>query len=133
MPPGRTARKEMEVITPEQELKDTIASLSADNDRLKEDTTALGLEADQLKEALATAKEEQEGAQEESDGNTDRRPTIEELEAILGKDDETSIEILPNGEVRVERRPLPNDSVKPITFRDNLGGEYTLDAAKEKA
>jgi len=121
------------VITPEQELKDTIASLSADNDRLKEDTTALGLEVDRLKEALATAKEEQEGAQEESDGNTDRRPTIEELEAILGKDDETSIEILPNGEVRVERRPLPNDSVKPITFRDNLGGEYTLDAAKEKA
>jgi len=115
------------VITPEQELKDTIASLSADNDCLKEDTTALGLEADQLKEALATAKEEQEGAQEESDGNTDRRPTIEELEAILGRDDETAVDILPNGEVVVERRPRSDDNPKPLTFRDNLGGEYTPD------
>jgi hypothetical protein len=53
-----------------------------------------------------------------------RRPTIEELERILKSDADMSIEILPNGEVRaVEHHPDPK-AQKPITMRDNLGGEY---------
>lgn len=51
-----------------------------------------------------------------------KRPTIEELEKILNSEEERIIEILPNGEVRaVEGKP---QGKKPITFRENLGGEY---------
>jgi hypothetical protein len=57
-----------------------------------------------------------------------KRPTIAELEAILSKEEEQPIEILPNGEVRaVSRKHKPGDppfTVKPITMRENLGGEY---------
>lgn len=53
-----------------------------------------------------------------------RRPTIAELEAILSRDDEEPIEILPNGEVRAAT------GTRPLTFRDNLGGEYGLREAQ---
>lgn len=50
------------------------------------------------------------------------RPTISELEAILNSEEEQSIEILPNGEVRaIDGKPT---SRKPLTMRENLGGEY---------
>ncbi len=51
-----------------------------------------------------------------------KRPTIAELEAILNADDDVAIEILPNGEVRAADGS--NRTVKPLTMRDNLGGEY---------
>lgn len=50
------------------------------------------------------------------------RPTIAELEEILKRDDEQEIEILPNGEVRAKGGGTTD--IKPLTFRDNLGGEY---------
>ena len=50
-----------------------------------------------------------------------RRSTIDELEAILMRDDEEAIEILPNGEIRhIGSGEIP----KPLTMRENLGGEY---------
>lgn len=55
-----------------------------------------------------------------------KRPTIRELERLLDSEEDTSIEILPNGEIRerggsdeAERR-----FKKPLTLRENLGGEY---------
>jgi len=52
--------------------------------------------------------------------------SIKELEEILQKDDEQSIEILPNGEIRVKGGSAGEDlnKLKPLTMRDNLGGEY---------
>jgi hypothetical protein len=51
------------------------------------------------------------------------RPTIAELEAILNRDDEQSIEILPNGEIRAVGSP--DAQPKPLTMREHLGGEYS--------
>ena len=57
-----------------------------------------------------------------------RKPTIYELEEILDKEEDSPIEILPNGEVRAVGG---SDSAergyrKPITMRENLGGEYVV-------
>ena len=49
------------------------------------------------------------------------RPTIAELERILKLDDEVELEILPNGEIRTKGS---NTVPKPLTMRENLGGEY---------
>lgn len=55
-----------------------------------------------------------------------KRPTIAELEAILEKEDEVEIEILPNGEVRAKGQTtdLERGGRKPLTMREDLGGEY---------
>ena len=55
-----------------------------------------------------------------------RKPTIHELEAILDEEEDSPIEILPNGEVRaVGGSDLAERGYrKPITMRENLGGEY---------
>jgi len=55
-----------------------------------------------------------------------KRPSISELEAILKKEDEVEIEILPNGEVRAkgETSSAERGGRKPLTMRENLGGEY---------
>ena len=55
-----------------------------------------------------------------------RKPTIHELEQLLESEEDTPIEILPNGEIR-ERGG--SDAVergykKPLTMREDLGGEY---------
>jgi hypothetical protein len=51
-----------------------------------------------------------------------KRPTIDELERILNSEEDHMIEILPNGEIRSVG---PKDSTpKPLTMRENLGGEY---------
>ncbi len=54
------------------------------------------------------------------------RPTISELEAILENEEEVAIEILPNGEVRAVGNTSPAElgGRKPLTMRENLGGEY---------
>ena len=55
-----------------------------------------------------------------------QKPTIHELEAILDEEEDSPVEILPNGEVR----PVGNSDDaergyrKPITMREDLGGEY---------
>lgn len=50
-----------------------------------------------------------------------RRYSIDELERILKSEEDVAMEILPNGEVRVGGEP---SSRKPLTMRENLGGEY---------
>lgn len=55
-----------------------------------------------------------------------QKPTIADLEALLQSDEETAIEILPNGEVRAlgKVRAGERGDKKPLTYRENLGGEY---------
>lgn len=55
-----------------------------------------------------------------------QKPTIEELEAILDAEEDVPIEILPNGEIRALGQTTPGElgGKKPLTFRENLGGEY---------
>lgn len=50
------------------------------------------------------------------------KPTVEELEAILDNDENEELEILPNGEVRLAG--TSGIKKKPITLREDLGGEY---------
>lgn len=55
-----------------------------------------------------------------------KKPTIRELERLLDSDEDTAIEILPNGEIR-ERGgsdAAERGYKKPLTMREDLGGEY---------
>jgi hypothetical protein len=54
------------------------------------------------------------------------RPTIAELEKILDREEEVEIEILPNGEVRAKGQSSAAElgGRKPLTMREDLGGEY---------
>ena len=55
----------------------------------------------------------------------EKKPTIEELERILDNDEETTIEILPNGSIREHRkRRGRKPKIKPLTYQEDLGGEY---------
>ena len=55
-----------------------------------------------------------------------QKPTIHELEAILDEEEDSPVEILPNGEVRAVggSDAAERGYRKPITMRENLGGEY---------
>jgi len=55
-----------------------------------------------------------------------QKPTIAELEAILDQEEEIPIEILPNGEIRAKDSTSNSEigGKKPLTLRENLGGEY---------
>ncbi len=55
------------------------------------------------------------------------KPTIAELEAILENEEQVEIDILPNGEVRAKGQTsaLELGGRKPLTMRENLGGEYS--------
>ena len=62
-----------------------------------------------------------------------KRPTVRELEEILEKEEDTPIEILPNGEIRALGQGQHElGGRKPLTLRENLGGEYatTMDLAR---
>ena len=55
-----------------------------------------------------------------------RKPTIKELEQLLESEEDTPIEILPNGEIRAQGESdlAERDYKKPLTMREDLGGEY---------
>jgi hypothetical protein len=55
------------------------------------------------------------------------KPTIQDLEEMLNNEEETPIQILPNGEIRKVGQVTASDlgAKKPLTMRENLGGEYT--------
>jgi hypothetical protein len=55
-----------------------------------------------------------------------RRPTIKELETILEQEEDVPVEILPNGEIRAQGSTSDAElgGRKPITMREDLGGEY---------
>lgn len=53
------------------------------------------------------------------------KPTIWELEQILESEEDTPIEILPNGEIRAQGKGSAElGGRKPLTMREDLGGEY---------
>ena len=53
------------------------------------------------------------------------KPTVHELEAILDAEEDTPIEILPNGEIRALGTGSSElAGAKPLTMREDLGGEY---------
>ncbi|MGD0764058.1 MAG: hypothetical protein ABR929_12875 [Roseiarcus sp.] len=51
---------------------------------------------------------------------------IDELEKLLNSEEDTPIQILPNGEIREIGRATSADmgNKKPLTMKENLGGEY---------
>jgi len=55
-----------------------------------------------------------------------KKRTIQELEAILNSEETTPVKILPNGEIQPLNQSNLADlgSKKPLTMRENLGGEY---------
>jgi len=53
-----------------------------------------------------------------------KRMTITELEVLLNQDEETEIEIMPNGEIRAKRKGKKVKVPKVLTFKEDLGGEY---------
>ena len=55
-----------------------------------------------------------------------QKPTIDDLEKLLNSEEDTPIQILPNGEIRqVGQASAPEiGSKKPLTMKENLGGEY---------
>ena len=55
-----------------------------------------------------------------------KKPTIQELEQLLESEEDTPIEILPNGEIRAlgGSTDAERGFRKPLTMREDLGGEY---------
>lgn len=56
----------------------------------------------------------------------EKKPTIQDLEALLNSEEDTPIQILPNGEIRRVGEVHPSELAgkKPLTMREDLGGEY---------
>jgi len=55
-----------------------------------------------------------------------KKLSIKELEALLNSEEETPIQILPNGEIREVGSISATElgTKKPLTLKENLGGEY---------
>lgn len=51
---------------------------------------------------------------------------IDELEKLLNSEEDTPIQILPNGEIREVGHATAAEigAKKPLTMKENLGGEY---------
>ena len=56
----------------------------------------------------------------------DKKLSIKELETLLNSEEETPIQILPNGEIREVGAINASElgAKKPLTLKENLGGEY---------
>jgi hypothetical protein len=64
------------------------------------------------------------------------KPSIEDLQRMLEREDEVMLEILPNGEIREfseDEKAEVRSKRKPLTMRENLGGEYALACAVKAA
>jgi hypothetical protein len=57
------------------------------------------------------------------------KPTIDELTTLLENDESIEIEIMPNGEIRQRGRTPQLGNMKPLTMREDLGGEYAQQPA----
>ena len=55
-----------------------------------------------------------------------KKPSIAELEAMFDDEEYVPLEILPNGQVRAlgDSEAAERDFKKPLTMREDLGGEY---------
>jgi hypothetical protein len=63
----------------------------------------------------------------------DKKTRIEQIEELLNRkemswEDNREITILPNGEIVIDStgEPPNTGTLKPLTFRENLGGEYGI-------
>lgn len=56
--------------------------------------------------------------------NKPTRMSIDALQSLLNREDEHPLRILPNGEVVFLDHPIDERAPKPLTMRENLGGEY---------
>ena len=56
----------------------------------------------------------------------DQKSKIDELERLLNSEEDTPVQILPNGEIRAVGQATSAEMgvKKPLTMRENLGGEY---------
>lgn len=54
-----------------------------------------------------------------------RKLTLDQIEYLLEHEDDVAITILPNGEV-VATADGSEKPRKPLTYRENLGGEYAF-------
>lgn len=54
------------------------------------------------------------------------KPTIDDLERLLNTEEDAPIQILPNGEIRQVGQATASETggKKPLTMKENLGGEY---------
>jgi hypothetical protein len=54
------------------------------------------------------------------------KPSIDDLERLLNEEQDTPIQILPNGEIRQVGDASTSEmgGKKPLTMKENLGGEY---------
>jgi hypothetical protein len=55
-----------------------------------------------------------------------QKASIDDLERLLNEEEDTPIQILPNGEIRQEGNASASEmgGKKPLTMKENLGGEY---------
>ena len=55
-----------------------------------------------------------------------QKPSIDDLERLLNSEEDTPIQILPNGEIREVGQAGASEmgSKKPLTMKEDLGGEY---------
>jgi hypothetical protein len=55
-----------------------------------------------------------------------QKPSIDDLERLLNSEEDTPIQILPNGEIREvgQASAAEMGAKKPLTMKENLGGEY---------
>jgi hypothetical protein len=55
-----------------------------------------------------------------------QKPSIDDLARLLNSEEDAPIQILPNGEIRELDQATAADmgSKKPLTMKENLGGEY---------
>jgi hypothetical protein len=55
-----------------------------------------------------------------------QKPTIDDLQRLLNSEEDTPIQILPNGEIRElgQASVAEMGTKKPLTMKENLGGEY---------
>jgi hypothetical protein len=62
----------------------------------------------------------------QSEDEVTQQSKIDELERLLNSEEDTPILILPNGEIREVGKATSADigSKKPLTMKENLGGEY---------
>lgn len=61
---------------------------------------------------------------EEAEASIHSKPSIDQLERILNQDIDEAIHVLPNGEIRSSNQKRS----KVLTFREDLGGEYSAAA-----
>ena len=56
-----------------------------------------------------------------------KKTSIQEIKALLNSEEDKPIQILPNGEIREVGQVTSAElgRKKPVTMRENLGGEYS--------